>query len=133
MEVVAAACVGEGACQEGFAHAGGAEDEDVEVLVDPFALGQLENEATIQAARRRKVKVFDGRRQWQPRCLQASFEAVVVAVRTLAVDEQAETILEGQVSVLGVVELLFEGGTEGRQAELGEFVEQRLGQHGTPP
>jgi hypothetical protein len=52
-----------------------------------------------------------------------SFQAVVVAVQALAVDQQAKTILEGQVGVLGVVELLFEGGTKSRQAELGQFVE----------
>jgi len=59
-EVVAAARLGEGACQEGLAHAGGAEDEYIEMLVDPFALGQLENKTTIQSARRREVKIFHG-------------------------------------------------------------------------
>jgi hypothetical protein len=60
-------------------------------------------------------------------------QAVVVAASALAVDEQAETILEGEVSVLRVVKLLFEGDTKSRQAELGQFVEQGLGQHRTPP
>jgi hypothetical protein len=54
-------------------------------------------------------------------------------VGALAVDEQAETILEGQVRILRVVELLFERGTKSRQAELGQFVEQGLGQHRIPP
>jgi len=54
-------------------------------------------------------------------------------VGALAVDEQAKSILKGQVSILGVAELLLESGTEGRQPELGEFVEQWLSQHGTPP
>jgi hypothetical protein len=60
-------------------------------------------------------------------------QAVVVTADALPVDEQAEAILEGQVSVLGVVQLLFEGGPKGGQAELGQFVEQRLGQHGPSP
>jgi hypothetical protein len=60
-------------------------------------------------------------------------QTVVVAMRALAVDEQAETILEGQVSILRIVELLFEGSTKSRQAELGQFVEQGLGQHRIPP
>jgi hypothetical protein len=57
-------------------------------------------------------------------------------VCALAVNEHAETILEGQVSVLGVVELLFESGAKGRQPESSQFVEQRLtaaayaGRHG---
>jgi hypothetical protein len=54
-------------------------------------------------------------------------------VRALAVDEKAETILEGQKRVLGIVELLFKGRTKSRQTELGQFVEQGLGQHSTPP
>jgi len=44
-------------------------------------------------------------------------------VGAFAVDEQAEAILEGQVRVLGVVKLLFEGSPKSRQAELGQFVE----------
>ena len=62
IEVVAAGGVGESAGQEGLADAGRAEDEDVEVLVDPLALGQLENEAAVQATRGREVEVFDGGR-----------------------------------------------------------------------
>jgi hypothetical protein len=52
---------------------------------------------------------------------------------TLAVDEHAEPILKGHVSVLGVVELLFQGGTKGRQPKSSQFVEQWLSQHETPP
>jgi len=87
VEVVTAASVGEGTGEEGFSNAGGAEDEDVEMLVDPFTIGQLENEATVEAARRGEVQVFDGRRRGQPRGLQASFQAVVVAVQALAIDQ----------------------------------------------
>jgi len=61
-EVVAASRMGKGAGQESLADTGGAEDEYVEVLVDPFTLGQMENETTFQAARGRKVEVFDGSR-----------------------------------------------------------------------
>jgi hypothetical protein len=60
-------------------------------------------------------------------------ETVVIAVRALTVDEQTESILEGQVSVLRAVELLFEGSPKSREAELGQFVDQGLGQHRTSP
>jgi hypothetical protein len=133
IEVVAAGGVGQSTGQESLAHARWPEDEDVEVLLDPLALGQVENEATVQTPRGREVEIFHGGRYWQPGGLQASFQAIVVAVGALAVDEQAETILEGQVRILRVVELLFEGNTKSRQAELGQFVEQGLGQHRTPP
>ena len=62
IEVVAAGGVGESAGQEGLAHTGWAEDEDVEVLTDPFALGELENEAPVKATRGRDVQVFDSGR-----------------------------------------------------------------------
>jgi hypothetical protein len=39
-------------------------------------------------------------------------EAVVFSANALAVDEQAKAILEGQVGVLGTVNLLFEGVTK---------------------
>jgi hypothetical protein len=61
---------------------------------------------------------------------EAALQASVVAVSAFVVDEQAEAILEGQVGILGLVELLFESGTESGQVELGQFVEQRLSQQG---
>jgi hypothetical protein len=54
-------------------------------------------------------------------------QAVVVAVRALAIDEQAEAILEGQVRVVRVVQLLFKRDTKSRQAELGQLVQQGFG------
>jgi hypothetical protein len=54
-------------------------------------------------------------------------------VCAFTVDEQAETILKGQLGVLRVLKLLFEGNTKSRQAELSQFVEQGLGQHRAPP
>ena len=50
-------------------------------------------------------------------------EAVVFPADALAVDEQAEAILEGQVGILRAVKLLFESVTKSRQTELGQFVE----------
>ena len=87
------------------------------MLVDPLAVGQLEDETAVQAARGGEVQIFYGRRQGQPRGLQAALQAIVVTVQALAVDQQAETVLKGQVGVLGVVELLFKGGTKSRQPE----------------
>jgi len=130
---VTAGRVSESRSEESLAHARRSQDEDIEVLVDPFALGQLENEATVEAARGREVEVFDGGWQRQPSRPQSPLEAVVVAADAFPVDEQAETVLEGQSSVLGVVQLIFEGGAKSGQTELGQFVEQRLGKHSISP
>jgi hypothetical protein len=107
--VVAACGVGQGAGEASLADAGGAQDEDVEVLVDPLTLGKLKDQATVDAARGGEVEVLDGSWERQSRRPQSSLETVVVAADALAVDEQAEAILEGQVGVLGIVQLLFEG------------------------
>jgi len=61
-EIVAAGGVGEGAGQKGFPYARWAEDEHVEVLSDPFALSQLEDETAVDATGGREVEVFDGGR-----------------------------------------------------------------------
>ena len=39
-------------------------------------------------------------------------ESIVVTADALPVDEQAKAILEREFSVLGIVKLLFEGGTK---------------------
>jgi len=59
---VAAGGVGKGTGQERFADTGGAEDEDVEVLVDPFTLGQLKDETPVDTAGGGEVEVFDSGR-----------------------------------------------------------------------
>jgi hypothetical protein len=61
-EVVAADRVSQGTSEESLADTGGTEDKDVEMLVDPFTLGQVKNETAVEAARSGKVEVFDGRR-----------------------------------------------------------------------
>jgi hypothetical protein len=57
VNTVAAGGMGERTGQEGLPDAGGATDKNIEVLVAPFALGQLKDEAMIQATRGREVKV----------------------------------------------------------------------------
>ena len=61
-EVVTAGGVGKGTGEESLSDAGRAEDEDVEMMSDPFTLGQLENETAVDAAGGGEVKVFDGGR-----------------------------------------------------------------------
>jgi hypothetical protein len=45
---------------------------------------------------------------------EAALQAGVVTVSAFVVDEQTEAILEGQVGILGAVQLLFESGSESR-------------------
>jgi len=61
IEVVAAGDVGQSTGEERLAHAGWAKDKDVEVLADPLALGQLENEPSVQTSRGREVEILVAR------------------------------------------------------------------------
>jgi hypothetical protein len=110
----------------GFPDTGRAEDEDIEVLIDPLALGQVEHEAAVEAAGGGHIQVLDGGREGEFRGLQTAFEAVVVAMGALHIDEQPKAILEGQIDVLGIVKLLFKRGAKSGQAKPGQIVEQWL-------
>ncbi len=61
-KVVTTGRMGKGRGQEGFADAGRAQNEDIEMATDPFTLGKLEDETAVDAAGGRKIEVFDGGR-----------------------------------------------------------------------
>lgn len=56
------------------------------MLADPFALGEVENETTVEAARGREVEVFQGGRAWPLRSLQSLGQAVVVPMGAFTVN-----------------------------------------------
>lgn len=94
--------VGQGGDQEGLAHTGRPQDQGIEVLTEPFALGQLQDEAAVEAAGGGQVERFDGRRERQAGRLQTTLQAVVVPMGALLLHEQGQALLEGQLGVLGV-------------------------------
>jgi hypothetical protein len=125
-QVVAARGVSQGTREESFPNPGGAEDKEIEVLIDPIGLGQVEDETAVGATRGRQVKVFEGGGQMELGSLEAAMEALVVTMRALTINEQAQAILEGHLGIVGVVELFFKGQPESGQTELGQFIEQGL-------
>ena len=56
-KVLATSGVGESAGQKGSAHAGGAQDKDIEVRADPFSLGELhlEGKTAVEPTRGRQI------------------------------------------------------------------------------
>jgi hypothetical protein len=93
------------------------------MAVDPLTLRQLQNLAAVEATSGGQVEVFYGGNNWEAGCLDATAQAVVSPAGGLNVDQQAEAFLEGQVVVLGVVQLLFQRSPETGQAEFAKFVE----------
>ncbi len=57
--IVAGSAVAEGAGEPGLSRSGRAGDDQVDVVGDPSAFGQLEDEGTIEAARGPEVDVLD--------------------------------------------------------------------------
>jgi hypothetical protein len=57
-KVVTTGGMGKGRGQEGFADAGRAQDEDIEMAADPFTLGKLEDETAVDAAGGRKIEAL---------------------------------------------------------------------------
>jgi hypothetical protein len=55
--------VGKSAGQKGFTYASSAQDEDIEVLADPFPLGKLQDETAVDPAGGKEIKILDG--GWQ--------------------------------------------------------------------
>jgi hypothetical protein len=100
-----------------------AEDKQVEMAIDPLTLGQLQNLAPVEAAFGGQVKVFYGGNNWEVGRLDATAQAVVSPASGLDVDQQAEALLEGQLSILGIVKLLFQRSPETGQMEFSKFVE----------
>lgn len=94
--------VGEGGGHEGLGHTGRPQDQGIEVLTEPFALGQLQDEAALEAAGRGQVEGFDGRRERQAGRLQTTPQAVVVPMGALLLHERGQALLEGQLGLPGV-------------------------------
>jgi hypothetical protein len=132
-EAQTASGVAQSASQKSFSSACGTQDDGVEMTVDPFTLGQFEDKLTREAAGSREVEVFKGSRKAEAGSLEIALQTTVVTAGTLAVNEESQAFLKGQVGILGIVELFLQGGPKTGQTELGELVKHGLGQHSEPP
>jgi hypothetical protein len=93
------------------------------MATDPLTLGQLQNLTPVEAAFGGQVEVFYGGNNWKVGCPNAATQAVVGPTGGLNIDQQAEALFEGQFSILGVVQLLFQRRSETGQMEFAKFVE----------
>jgi len=59
-EALTASHVAQGAGEESLPDAGRAQDDDVQVTVDPFTLSQFEDKIAVDATGWREIEIFDG-------------------------------------------------------------------------
>jgi hypothetical protein len=62
----------------------------------------------------------------------AALNAAVMAAGAFLVHEQRQALFKSEFGIVGIVELFGQALPKGGQVQLGEFVEQGLGQHGEP-
>jgi hypothetical protein len=125
--------VGEGTSDEALAGAGGAGDEDLLVLGDPAAGGELADDGLVELPAGRVVDGLDaGLRQFELGFLEGPGQALVLPGEPLGVDEQPKPLIEAEGGELGVLLLLGPGLGHGGQLEGVELVEGRGGEHGPP-
>ena len=94
--VVAAGLVAEGTGKPTFADAGRAAQDQIVVRVDPLAAGELVEQGAIEAARGAVIDILDDGMVAQPGIAQPGGQALVAAMRHLAIDQQAEPIGMGE-------------------------------------
>jgi hypothetical protein len=78
------------------------------MAADPLPLGQLQDEAAIEPARRGKIQVFDGGGQGKAGGFGMALEAAVVSAGALEIHQQRQPLVEGQLGIVGVLPLLLE-------------------------
>ena len=125
----AAGLVGQGAGDEGLAHARGAGDQDVSVMTDPVAGGKPREHVAVDAARCPEVDVLDAGRQLEPGGPEVSLHPGVLLPVPLAIDEQAEALGEAQGIAGGALELLPEGVGHAVEFQGVEFFEGLVVEH----
>ena len=99
---LAAGLMGERTGQEAFPHTGGADHDDVLVLVDPAAGGELADEGLVELAPGREVDGLDARLgELELGLVESAAQALVLAGEPLRLNQQGEAFIEGEAGQLG--------------------------------
>lgn len=121
--------VGEGAGEEGLAHARRPRHQHVPVRRDPLGVGEGQHRRPVEPPRCPQVEVLDDRVAAELRGLQVAGEATVLAILRLPVDQQAEALLERECRVVGVTLLVHQRPRHAAQGEGVELVDGRRDEH----
>ena len=90
------------------------------LAADPVTIDELGEEGALDAARRAQIDILDDCGLAQASELQARDEPFVVPLGDLAIDHQAEPLLEGERGDIGLALLIVEGFGHAGEPEGGE-------------
>jgi hypothetical protein len=127
---LSASLLGQGASEEGFADAGGTGDDHVLVFLDPVAGEEPEDDGFIDSPGVFVVEVFGAGLDFEFGVFEEPLQPAVFLESPLAVNEEAEAFLEGEVGKMGLLELFFESLGHAEEFESVEFVEGLFVEHG---
>jgi hypothetical protein len=100
--------------EEALPCASGSQYQDIQVIAEPGALTQLEYLASVQAALRRKLQVFQSGLHGKRGGVQGFVDAVVVPADAFLVNQERQALLKGQFGELGIGLLLAQSFSESR-------------------
>src|SRR5262245_45695105 len=133
-EPLATGLLGEGAADERLAGAGGANNQQVLVLLHPAAGGKLPHERFVQLAPGRVVDGFHaGLGALELGFLQSPGEALVLPGPPLGLDEQPEALVEGECRDVRLALLVVPGRGYGAELESVQLLERGGVQHASGP
>jgi len=111
-----AGLVSEGAGKVGFAASGRAGDDEVVVLGDKGAGGELCHEGFVESSGMAVINVLNRGLLSESGLFETTFETAILSFRDLAVDHEAQSVLEGEaIDHLRHVHLFFESTSHTRE------------------
>ena len=119
----------QGAGQIRFADAGGAGDQDIQMVGDPLAGGQLMDQGAVQVAGCFQVQVFEAGLEFQLSGPQSGREATVLALTDFPVEEQPQAFQEAQPVALRLLFLVLQGVQHAAELQGAQVIEGGMGQH----
>src|SRR6266545_4063948 len=122
----------QGTGEPGLAEPGGTGDEDVVSGTNPIGAGETRELARIETTGTARVEVLDaGFGILELGLFEQTFQAPGIAPGELAIDQEAETIFEGEAGGYGLRELFFKGPRHTIEAQGAQMSDGLLGQHRT--
>ena len=121
--------VGERTSDPGFADPGGPGNEQVQMLFDPLATGEITHHGFVQAPWVPVIQVFYGGLLSQPRGAQPRFESPIFAGGEFAIDQKSQAFLEVQFFDIRHVLLLAERLFHAAEPQLSQFFQCRVIHH----
>ena len=132
-ESVPARLMSEGTGEVGLARPGGTDEEHALTSADPLAVAEAKDQGAVHAAGLAEVQVLEGGLQMEASLTHEALVPPVGPIRLLPLEQESETILEGELLDVGQRLLFLEGGAHAGKPELVEELEGGVLKHGQSP